>query len=260
MSAEERPHSDAGPSSFQGIIDCAAMYSLSKGLPSVSTVHNRNGTLCHNLSESYLKEGIDPQTLVGSLISVEGHDHEVTQEMVDAVHMYVNSAWSFMQAGDMPMVEVEVDLAWIHPIISHGSVDFGVINMPNKHISVLDLKYGTSPVKADSVQFNLYTLGLIGEHNKRGLRTSTRGCVQPRDKRKTIPKVRTVDGSVDDLYRWVDDVARPACERALAPNPQPTKCKSCFFCRAKGISCPLYGTFTPEPMLPMFGGVQVGSK
>ena len=239
-------HFDCGPSSFSRRIACSASYLLEKGLGSVSNVYARDGTLTHACSEALILLGIDPDSLVGQEVQVEGHTHVITDKIAKAAHFYVDAIHKLRRPGDVQFIEQWVDLSWIHPLIGGGSVDCGLSNMRQKLIQVCDLKAGTSPVKPDSVQFMLYALGMLGEHNELGYRRAELTVIQPNDKRKTIPKVRTHPISVSELYRWADKVARPTCERCLDPAEKPVKGKQCYFCKAKGNTCPLHEVYVPD--------------
>jgi hypothetical protein len=82
----EKVHSALGASSAFRWMECPGSVRLSEGLPNITSEAAGEGTAAHALAEVCLKRNKGPHDYLGDVI--EGY--EVTEEMADAVKMYVD--------------------------------------------------------------------------------------------------------------------------------------------------------------------------
>jgi hypothetical protein len=63
-------HSLNGPSSFARRIACPGSANAERGIHEETSVYAAEGTAAHKLCEECLKDGIDPQDMIGKVIDV----------------------------------------------------------------------------------------------------------------------------------------------------------------------------------------------
>ena len=101
-------HSALGASSSYRWLACPGSVRLSVGLPTVSSVYAEEGTAAHSLGETCLKHNRDPRRHVSKLIPVNGHEYDVTEEMAEAVKLYVDTVRADLaEAGKGAELKVE---------------------------------------------------------------------------------------------------------------------------------------------------------
>jgi hypothetical protein len=102
----------------------------------------------------------------------------VTQEMCDAVHVFVAHVCGL---GGERQIEQKLDISHVHKDI-WGTGDAIVYQPETKHLHIVDLKYGRGVVveAVDNPQLALYALGAAHRYHNRGIDTVTMTIVQPR--------------------------------------------------------------------------------
>jgi hypothetical protein len=237
-SHETRAHSHLGASSASRWLACPGSIRMQSGIPDQTSIFAAEGTSAHELAERCLRNKFqDAFDYLGEMITVGNHQFEVTEEMAEAVNLYVRTVQEEYEPGDILFIEHRFDLSSVHAAM-FGTNDAGIYKK-NGDLKVLDLKYGKGyAVEAkDNVQLAFYGLGLIGVPSLKGARIANVELiiVQPRAPHKDGPVRRWVTDPVH-LADFMEDlrVGALATEMPDAPLVAGEHCK---FCKAAGI-CP----------------------
>ena len=233
---EERAHSPLGASSCSRWWNCPGSIQLSKGFHNRSSIFAREGTAAHELSEMCLRQDRDAHEFLGITIEVEGDKITVTDEMTEAVQMYVDECRMQADAGTArPMIETRITLERLSPPDNmFGTADFMV--QQGSTLCVMDLKYGKGvAVEAEgNPQLKYYALGaLYALPDDSGIKYIKVGIVQPRAPGQ---KIKYAEYSVLELLEWSVELierAKVAVSGEMTVNPG----SWCKFCPASGL-CP----------------------
>lgn len=219
---------------------CPGSVTLEADIPDSSSAYAREGTAAHELAAMVLE---DPSSTandyVGKKIAFNDHGEDVlwpiTKEMADYVDDYVKFV---RERAEGKSLYVECKLGIGHITGEDGATgtsDVVIIDIPNKTIEVIDLKYGMGVrVDADeNPQLQLYALGALEEYS---LVTDFErvGMVihMPR-----LNHVSEWEIPVKDLIDFGDDAQHMADKvRWEKPTFNPGE-KQCRFCKAKAV-CP----------------------
>lgn len=231
-------HSKIGASSADRWMTCPGSVKLSANLPNYTTEYAAEGTAAHQLAEQCYTSGMQPETFIGTKILVEDKAAnktftiEVTQEMCDAVHVYLGTIDLVVRdgaaVGGVARAEVRFHLKSIHKDL-FGTGDFVHFNPSTKTLTVLDYKHGAGKaveVKNNS-QLKYYALGALLEL-KVGASKVVYGIVQPRCPHPDGP-VRTETIDALDLLDFADELVRAAkaTEDPAAPLVPGDHCRWC---------------------------------
>jgi hypothetical protein len=219
---------------------CPGSVTLEADFPDTSSAYAREGTAAHELAAMVLE---DPSSTanhyVGKKIAFDDHGEEVvwpiTKEMADYVDDYVNFV---RERAVGKSLHIECKLGIGHVTGEDGATgtsDVVIIDIPNKTIEVIDLKYGMGVrVDADeNPQLQIYALGALEEYS---LVTDFErvGMVihMPR-----LNHVSEWEIPILQLERFGDKVW-DAGKRVSEPEPSFNAGeKQCRFCKAKA-TCP----------------------
>ena len=119
------------------------------------------GTVAHGVAERWLKTGVKPVDLIGTVEKVdEGHavfEIEITHSMLEYVQEYVD--WSVFLPGDH-YVEQRVDFSRLTPIPKQGGTADHIACEPGA-LTITDLKMGkgVQVFAKGNTQARLYALG-----------------------------------------------------------------------------------------------------
>ena len=189
----------------------------------------------------------DPLTQIGN--TFEGI--EVTHEMADAAQTYINYVKSF---SGHHFYEVRVDFSpWV--IDGFGTSDAIVLDVKNRVIRVIDLKYGKG-VQVDAeenTQAMLYALGALNEYGDYcDFETVEIAIVQPR--RDHISEWSI---GVSDLLAF-GEKAKRVCAIALSDDaPRVPGEYQCMWCKAKA-DCAELAKHTEQTLLTRFDDMNDG--
>lgn len=231
-------HSLIGASSAERWLHCPGSVRLYKQLPErESTEYAATGTVAHSLCEECLTGDRDPVVYLGQVREQDGFKVEVTEQMVQAVALYVGYVRDeFAKFGGTLMVEQPFDLSWLHAGM-FGRNDACII--PDKALDVLrvyDFKNGRRPVSAEgNPQLRFYALGALGKDNLWSVESVEMNIVQPNGIGKS--SVEKAELPVKDLYAWAMDVLWPAAIATEAPDAPCVMGDWCCFCQAAAF-CP----------------------
>lgn len=226
-------HSRIGASSMYRWANCPGSVSRCRDIPRQSSFAAAEGTVAHRIGETRLRGA---KNLKAGLVQpCDGHDVEITQEMLDAVELYRQTVKDEMLPGDKLHVEVQLKLEQIHPDL-FGTADAVIWCPGRKELTVIDFKYGAGVAVEvqNNSQLKYYALGALLTLGYKA-KTVTSMIVQPRCPHPDGP-VRKVSFDAIDLLDFAADVA-DAVKRTEDPNAPLKVGPWCQFCPAAAI-CP----------------------
>ena len=237
---KERLHAVLGPSSAHRWIPCPGSIRLSAGVPNYSNAHAREGTAAHQVADECLKGGYNPVDFEGEVLTVEGEEITVDEEMVAGVKVFVDYCNSLRASGTgLTWIETPISLDALQPPEDmYGYCDFAHYDPATKTLHVVDLKYGRGVVveAKNNPQLKYYGLGAVLAVGK-GLEIEhvQLTIVQPR---AFHPEGVVRHDNLDylDLLDFADDLIA-AAKRTQDPDAPLHPGKHCRFCPAAGF-CP----------------------
>jgi hypothetical protein len=242
-------HAELGASGAYRWMACPGSIRLSRGLPSTTSDFARAGTVAHELAEGVLRNGLDPEDVIGVAVSDDHPDIVVDQEMVDAVAVYRDHALELQarlrgEKDGLFLIEEKVDLSPMGGIGGRmfGTADLIVFVPSERTLYVRDYKHGSGvPVEVEgNAQLRYYALGAaLRVWNSLGrlapIRHVDYGVVQPRCPHTDGP-IRTEVIDMVDLMDWGYDLL-VAAERTEDPDAPVNPGDHCRFCQALSV-CP----------------------
>lgn len=256
-------HSKIGPSALYRLLECPGSHKLSANRPQGgSSAYAAEGTVAHTIIENLLGDGqVIEGPVLGDVVSEEGHQIAVDQDMIDGVNQMIAFCEPLKDASDKHWVEARVDLSPLwdgkppEPIF--GTVDFAAHHASEDVLYVVDFKYGRLSVSPhDNPQALAYALGACYELGRFPAQIVL-GIVQPRGMDAQPVKIANLSGL--DLKIWAEETLKPGVNRLFEDSPALAPGDHCRFCPAK-IDCPaLYALakqkaraeFSELPVAPM---------
>jgi hypothetical protein len=229
-----KTHADLGASKADRWMHCPGSVSAESGLPDVSSPYALEGTAAHALAERALTKDLDPdvwlETEIGGVL--------VTEEMVEAVRVFVDHVRSLVQYDDDELfIEQGFDLDELNPPgPMHGTADVVIWSPRRRTMYVCDYKHGKGvTVDAfENVQLGYYGLGAVLKLRRRPDQVVTT-IVQPRAYHPD-GKVRSHEWSWADLVVFKRELFTRA-EATTLPDAPRAVGDWCKFCRAAAV-CP----------------------
>jgi len=205
---------------------------MCEGLPEVPSDHAAEGTAAHSLGDTCLKSGKDAADFLGTTIRGKHRTFEVTEEMAEAVQMYLDDVRQVLARYPGMTLEVEqsFDLGFILPGMFGRNDASGL--KPFEILFVWDYKHGAgTPVDVlGNSQLRYYGLGSLHLHPSPDIIVTR--IVQPRCFHKDGP-IREEQMTNRQLREWGEEVLRPAAIRTQDPNaPLVPGEKQCKWCKA----------------------------
>lgn len=253
-------HSEFPASSASRLLACPGSFALSKTVDTgvrKSSVFSSQGTLAHSISEACIVTGVEPSSFLGQTRHADGFDHEVDEEFVEAVDVYVNFVRGLMAMGYLILLEKRVSpqAHWTDPKVAYPKIElFGTADCiawhpGTNHLVIADLKFGKGvPVDVkDNSQLKYYAAGALhhsvieeileanGQKLSRpqplpaAIKTV---IIQPRAIHADGP-IRDHDYSASEIVTWAQKDLLHGVQKALTDNAttfQPGK--HCRFCPA----------------------------
>ena len=245
-----RAHAKLSPSAAHRWWHCPGSIKASEGIENRSSIFADEGTAAHTLAEHcLLAGGKDAEDFIGGTVSLDkgivepagednfGRQIEITEEMADAVQVYLDHVRSIMASPDVEYeVEAKLDLRAI-PGMEFGTGDFCAYDGKEKTLYICDYKHGKGvPVEVDdNPQLLAYALGVAARYHNRGVKKIVLAVIQPRAPHPKGP-VRTWTCSPADLLDFEADLTE-AAERTALPDAPVAAGEWCKFCPAAPV-CP----------------------
>lgn len=233
---DNKAHSKIGASGMHRWAECPGSVNLAEKIGNITSAYAAEGTLAHAILELRLLNKPTPGFVVGSTHKVEGHDIEVTEEMLEAVEVavdYINTKRTPQRWREW--VEYGFDLSELHPGL-YGTADFVGYQEYHRELYVYDYKHGSGiPVKVEgNPQLMYYALGALLT-TKVPAKKVVLGVIQPRcDHEEGV--VREWEISTLELLDFSGELVEKA-KATEAPDAPLNPGAWCRFCPAAG-TCP----------------------
>lgn len=227
-------HSKIGASSSKRWMACPGSVRLAEATNNRSSEYAAEGSAAHALAEKCLRANPIPgaETFIGT--AIEGFI--VTEEMAEAVNVYINACVDDSEPGDEAEIEVQFALNEIHPGL-FGTADYVRYRPSTQNLLITDYKHGAGvPVEVEgNSQLLYYAIGAAWRLNNRGVKTITMRIIQPRCPHPDGP-VRDWTVDINELIEFAEDL-RTAALRTEDPNAPLIPGDHCRWCPAAGF-CP----------------------
>lgn len=238
-------HSKIGASSASRWMKCPGSVRLCENTARRSSEYADEGTAAHALAELCLKDAFGNPRGWGEVYAdshlgeiVEGRP--VTQDMIDAVNVYLTEIYQDTQPEDEQEFEVRFSLNSLHTGL-FGTADRVRYRPSIQTLRVTDYKHGAGvPVEVDAnAQLLYYAIGGAFQLKEAGIRTIEIQIVQPRCPHPDGPiRMYTID--VMDLLEFAGEL-KIAALRTEDPNAPLVPGSHCRWCAAAGF-CPAIKT------------------
>ena len=229
-------HAELGASSSARWMVCPGSVPLARPyLGGGASSYAAEGTVAHTIAQAMLAK--EPAPPIGAMVTVDGHEILVTEEMLDAVNEYLDIVRPLLVEADDGGVELKVHILSVPPTAEcFGTADF--IALIGRKLYVVDFKFGKGVRVnvANNSQALFYALAVVETlHLEDRVDEIEITICQPRidgAERQTW----TID--IIDLWMWRDSKLIPAVLRILDGDTSLQDGPWCRFCPALSI-CPL---------------------
>ncbi len=210
------------------------------------TSYATEGTGAHELAARCLRTGKDAADFVGQYVNTEDEPVAVTDEMADAVQVYLDHARSISTGPKTTryFIEQVFDLSHFYPGL-FGTADCAAYHVPELTLHVIDYKHGAGvPVEVwGNTQLRYYGLGALVHLQSLGLderlpEQVTLTIVQPRAYHPDGP-VRSETVTSASLLMWASELVA-AVKATEAPDAALVPGDHCRFCPAVARCPKLY--------------------
>lgn len=218
---------------------CPGSVRLCDGIPNKSSIHSATGTLAHDIAARCLTDArAKPQMCLGQEGERDGFKVVCDQEMVDGVQFYLATLDADVKPDDLTWVECDLTpaLSKIDADLG-GTADFVRWRPSEKHLRVVDFKYGAGKVvePTENKQLMIYALGALLTIGKPA-KEVTVTIVQPRIEHEE-GRVRDWTFPAKDLLSFAADVADSAMRTRDSNAPLVPGEVQCQWCPARR-NCP----------------------
>ena len=229
-------HAELGASSSARWLACPGSVPLARPyLGGPASSYAAEGTVAHTIAQAMLAKEASPP--IGAMVTVDGHEVLVTEEMLDAVDVYLDIVRPLLAKAQDGGVEIRVHISSVPPTAEcYGTADF--VAIIGRKLFIVDLKYGKGVhvSVANNSQALFYALAVVETLHLDGLIDEIEITIcQPR-----IDGAERQSWTIDviDLWIWRDSKLIPAVQRILDGDPSLQDGPWCRFCPALAI-CPL---------------------
>lgn len=243
-----RKHARFSPSGSKRAIMCPGSIRMQEGIKDKPSIYADEGTAAHTLAEYCVKTREYADAYVGQYVnlgvsedlivnrsSFGDRSFLISDEMAEGVALYHEVCETVINSGSKDTqfsFENWVDLSHISGM-EGGTADFIAYDPESKKLTIIDLKYGMTPVyPKENTQLLCYALGAANRHHNQGVGDIELIVVQPR--------------IVDPVKRWVTNAVElldfevDLAKAALAtedPQAPLNAGEWCAFCKAEAV-CP----------------------
>lgn len=233
------------PSGADKWIPCPGSAYLQSQFPDSTSDAAKEGTVAHWVGEQALLTGRECKTFEGAVHMIKDHGNiEVDEEMCRYVQEYVDFVEE--QPGEL-FVEKQIDFVELEMLPNKGTSDAIRVDWENKHLHIIDLKFGKSPLgkvhAKGNPQLSTYAIGAVRELEHLGdIDTIQMTIHQPRlgwvdSDTLTLAELEKFEIEMVNAANIALSVDEDNLERHLNPGKHCGK-----YCRAKG-SCKVYAEY-----------------
>ena len=234
----ESEHSEFGGSQAERIINCPGSVRLSRGIPRKSNLAAERGTLAHKCLEVLINNRHCLQILAERKKLLNKLKKKYDEDMIEHGLDALTHVQSITKPNGEIFAEVKVDSSKFTTKDQKSTLDIGVVNWDQKHLIILDYKFGTHTVEAkNNFQLMYYALAFLLKIKGFGkIKKVTVGIIQPNSHHKK-GHIRTWNVSVEKLISF-GRLMRRTTKIALKKDAPLKHGDWCFFCPANS-KCPI---------------------
>lgn len=252
MTHADREHAQWSASSTERNWNCPGALALTDGLPEKTSEAADWGTVCHQVAETCLRDGLlDASDFIGRSMKGKKYLFEFDEEMAETTQAFIDYVRERKGSANRVLIEQRFSLAEFDPPFEAGGTADAVVHDGTKRsLEVIDLKTGRGLVEAaDNKQLRTYALGALIANRGAPVDTITVTIVQPRAPHKD-GRIRSETFHIADLAEWTADLlaamhrSKAAFDAQSGGLPQAAWAAEhlrpgdhCHFCKAAGF-CP----------------------
>lgn len=219
------------PSASARLLTCPGSAKASEGIPEQQSLFASEGHDAHALAEIRLSEKLGFETKE-KIEDLTWYNKEMEDYITDYVSYVMDTIAQVKKTCPDATVLVEQRVAAEKYDKSlFGSTDVAII--ADGVLQIIDLKYGRGvPVSAENnTQEMCYGLCAMETFGSLYDIETIKLCIfQPR-----LNNVSEWSLSVEDLYKWADDILKPGIEKIKAGSEEFHPSRHCIFCKAKPL-------------------------
>lgn len=231
---KEMTHSHIGASIAERWMNCPSSVVLNLNTVQKTSIYAAEGIAAHELAEAGLKKGMKSiEKKEGDTAYIDEYEIEITEEMIEAVRLYVDTIYADADRVGIPKKEILTETKFLIKDIPNASgTNDACIYDPFNRLTVYDFKYGAGEVVevVDNKQLMYYGLGAIDALNAEVSEIEL-VIIQPRARHEDGP-VRRWLLSYEQLLKFKRELKEKASivEECLAKKDL-TKVKSGKWCK-----------------------------
>ncbi len=236
-------HAKLSASSAHRWMACAGSVALSVGLQNASSIYAAEGTAAHYIAaECQIKSNpARGSKYLGQMALVEGHEIEITEDLLDAVQDFLDYIRQHERKEDVHFVEQSFTtaMAKLHPDFG-GSADRVMWRASEKLLRVYDYKHGAgiAVTVEDNKQMKYYALGALLANPQFSARLVEMVIAQPRCEHED-GRIRMARFPAMELVDYAADLVEAARASEAFDAPLVAGKKQCQFCPAAAANkCP----------------------
>lgn len=238
---EASEHAELSASSAERWMTCPGSVSLSAGVPNRSSSFAAEGTAAHHIGAEVLRNKAALSSFLGKTAKVEGYEIDLSDELLEAVQVYVDDSDEDTYEGDVILIEQSFTeaLKKLHPKFG-GSGDRVRWRPSTRQLRVTDYKHGAGvPVDVDdNKQLKVYALGALLTNPQFNAEEVEIRIVQPRCDHEQ-GRCRSYKFPAMDLLDFAGELVEAAKRtEEFGADLKPSK-KACKWCPANSANkCP----------------------
>lgn len=255
-------HSEIGASSCERFWECPGSINVFNELPPLPpSIYAAEGTVAHGVAEKYLLSGkpVDDE-LLGDIIHQEGFGIEVTDNMLEAVTVYVDTINDTLKTEGLSRKRLKVEVGFTLEHLHHdarGTCD-AVIERFDIPI-IADYKHGAGKVVEviDNKQTQYYGLGYyysLPKRDRKHVEAIENIIIQPRA-HHVAGVVRRATYTHDEVFEFEEGL-RGAINRVRNGDRTLKAGDWCKFCKAKPV-CNASRTFNLSTAFEDFADIDI---